>query len=629
MHVVISVDQQSGALIAVNRYSEEFRSRVAFLDTDDEGRAVSGDRMEFIGRNGSLRAPFVMQRINLSGKVGAGFDPCGAMQVRLALDPGQAREVVFRLGAGKDIEQARSLIAQCRGIEAARKTLKAAKDFWRQTLGAVQIETPDPAFNLLANGWLLYQTLSCRFWGRNAEYQSGGAFGFRDQLQDSLALLYARPDLTRKHLVLCASKQFVEGDAMHWWHPPGGRGVRTRCSDDYLWLPYAVERYIAVTGDSSVLDEKAAYIEGRQLKDEEESYYDLPRISAKAESLYEHCRKAVEYGLKFGLHGLPLMGSGDWNDGMDLVGIKGCGESVWLGFFLYTVLTRFAGLADARGETDFARRCRDEAAGLQRNIEINGWDDTWYRRAYFDDGAPLGSVANQECRIDSICQSWAALSGAGDPKHVASGLRSLDKRLVDRDGKIIKLFEPPFDKSDLNPGYIKGYVPGVRENGGQYTHAAVWAAMAFAKQGDADKAWNLLSIVNPINHAATTENAKIYMVEPYVIAADVYAAAQRVGRGGWSWYTGSASWFYVLLLESILGFTLRDSALRINPCVPASWKGFTLTFAHGQSRYRLSVECANARVRNQAMLVDGRKQQGDSLSLPDDGNEHTIVIGVD
>jgi cyclic beta-1,2-glucan synthetase len=484
------------------------------------------------------------------------------------LTDNQEEEIIFKFGAGSNEDDAISMLHRFRGSTAARNALEFVWNYWKKTLGAVQVETPDNSLNILTNGWLLYQTLACRIWARSGYYQSGGAFGFRDQLQDVMSIIHTEPNLTRKHLLLCASRQFREGDVQHWWHPPSGRGVRTRCSDDYLWLPLATCRYVLSTGDTGVLDESAYYLEGRAVRADDDSYYDLPNRSEESGNLYQHCVRAIINGLRFGDNGLPLIGSGDWNDGMDMVGIHGKGESVWLGFFLYEVLIQFIKIAGIQGDTKFVERCKSEASKLQKNIEQNGWDGEWYRRAYFDDGEPLGSASNQECRIDSIAQSWSVLSGAGDTNRSRMAMEALDKNLVRREQKIIQLLDPPFDKSDLNPGYIKGYVPGVRENGGQYTHAAIWAAMAFAALGDSKLAWELFTIINPINHTSSPEGITTYKAEPYVIAADIYALSPHIGRGGWTWYTGSAGWMYRLIVESLLGLRLEVDKLHIEPCIP-------------------------------------------------------------
>ncbi|MEO8156409.1 MAG: glucoamylase family protein [Betaproteobacteria bacterium] len=634
MHVVTEIDPSSGALCARNPYSPEFADRVAFFDANDATRTAnvtfSGDRREFVGRNGTLRNPLAMGRSKLSNKVGAGLDPCAAIQVPFELEDGQEREIVFRLGAAgrQGSDDAGGLVQRLRGPEAARKSLETIRQFWIGALSVVQVQTPDPSLDVLCNGWLLYQTLACRFWARSGYYQSGGAFGFRDQLQDTMALVHAEPRLAREHLLRCAAHQFSEGDVLHWWHPPAGRGVRTHCSDDFLWLPEAVCRYVLNSGDASVLNESIHFIEGRPVNPEDDSYYDLPVRSRDSATLYQHCVRAIEKGLSFGVHGLPLMGSGDWNDGMNLVGMQGKGESVWLGFFLYRVLMQFAPLARTHGDSAFSERCQTQAAQLRANIEEHAWDGNWYRRAYFDDGTPLGSAANTECQIDSIAQSWSVLSGAGEPEHVRLAMNSLDQRLVRRDHRLIQLLDPPFDKSPLNPGYIKGYVPGVRENGGQYTHAAIWAVMAFAELGDNARAWELFNLINPVNHANSAKAIATYKVEPYVVAADVYAVSPHTGRGGWTWYTGSAGWMYRLILESLLGLRREAGTLRFAPCLPADWAGFTLRYLHGQTVYRIAVVNARDGTGPTRVTVDGVEQRDQAIALVDDHREHTVEVRI-
>ena len=628
MHVTTGIDPNSGALFARNPYNTEFRDRTAFFDVDDTTRTVSGDRTEFLGRNGTLRSPAAMTRSRLSGKTGAGLDPCAAIQVSFDLAAGQEREIVFRLGVGRDADDARNLVNRFRGSTAARGALDVVWQYWNHTLGAVQVETPDQSLNMLANGWLLYQTLACRLWARSGHYQSGGAFGFRDQLQDVMALIYAEPLLVREHLLLCASRQFLEGDVQHWWHPPTGRGVRTHCSDDYLWLPLVTCRYVLNTGDTGVLDEPVHFVQGRPVKADEDSYYDLPGRSDEAASLYEHCVRAILNGLKFGERGLPLIGSGDWNDGMNLVGEYGKGESVWLGFFLYEVLMQFTKVARTRGDISFAARCESEAAGLRRNIERHGWDGEWYRRAYFDDGSPLGSASNPECQIDSIAQSWSVLSGAGDHERSRMAMEAVDERLVRREHGLIQLLDPPFDKSGLNPGYIKGYVPGVRENGGQYTHAAIWAAMAFARLGDNRRAWELFTMINPVNDAISPEGAATYKVEPYVASADVYALPPHIGRGGWTWYTGSAGWMYRLIVESLLGLRLEVDKLRFAPCLPSDWKAFKMHYRYRETVYHIAVLQPQTGNDEMSVTVDGVEQHDKAVRLVDDHREHSVEVTI-
>jgi len=628
MHVITEIDPVSGALCARNAYNTEFAEQVAFFDVDEVTRTFSGDRTEFLGRNGTLRNPAAMTRSQLSNKVGAALDPCAALQIPFELVEGQEREIIFRLGVAgrRGSDDASKLVQRCRGSTAARNALEAVWQYWNSTLGAVQVETPDQSLNVLTNGWLLYQTLACRLWARTGYYQSGGAFGFRDQLQDVMALIHAEPKLVREHLLRCAAHQFREGDVQHWWHPTSDRGVRTHCSDDYLWLPLAMCRYVLSTGDTGVLDEPIPFLDGRAVNPEEDSYYDLPGRSEESASLYQHGVRAILRGLSFGEHGLPLIGSGDWNDGMNIVGMHGKGESIWLGFFLYEVLMRFSEVARMRGDTTFVERCQQEAAQVRRNIEQHGWDGEWYRRAYFDDGAPLGSASNAECQIDSIAQSWSVLSGAGDAGRSRMAMEAVDKRLVRRDHALIQLLDPPFDKSTLNPGYIKGYVPGVRENGGQYTHGAIWMAMAFAAMGDSQRAWELTAMINPVNHANTARAIATYQVEPYVVAADVYAVAPHTGRGGWTWYTGSAGWMYRLILESLLGLRLAVNKLRFAPCLPIGWQAFEVHYRYRETLYHITVRqtpAADARVR---VSVDGVAQPDPTIFLVDDRQEHYVEV---
>jgi cellobiose phosphorylase len=624
LHVRTEVDIKTGALLVRNLDNTEFPDRIVFLDTNDISRAITGDRKEFIGRNGSLSEPAALKRERLSGTVGAGLDPCGAMQVMIDLQDGQQRETTFRLGVGRSPQDVQNLIHRFRQPGASRAALEGVWAYWNTTLGAVNVDTPDPAVNVMANGWLLYQTLSCRLWGRTGFYQSGGAYGFRDQLQDTMALVHAEPALTRAHLLRAAARQFKEGDVQHWWHPPSGRGVRTHFSDDYLWLPFVTCHYVATVADTGVLDEIVRFLDARAVRPDEEAYYDLPNQADESATLYQHCVRSIEYGLKFGQHGLPLIGCGDWNDGMNLVGKDGRGESVWLAFFLYNVLSQFAPLARARDDHAFAERCLAEARELQLNIEKNAWDGEWYRRAYFDNGEPLGSRSNLECQIDSLPQSWAILSGAGDEARSHQAMESVDRRLVRREAGLVQLFDPPFDKSPLNPGYIKSYIPGVRENGGQYTHGAIWAAMAFAKMGDPTRAWEIFHILNPVRHGGSPETIATYKAEPYVVAADVYAVAPHAGRGGWSWYTGSASWLYRLLIETLLGIHLEGEHLRLAPLMPESWSCFKIHYRYRQTVYHITI----TRSADNTLMLDGREIADLLLPLVDDQIEHHAEFRV-
>jgi cyclic beta-1,2-glucan synthetase len=624
MHVVTELDTMTGALVTKNAYNTEFPNRVAFFDIDELQSTFTTDRTEFIGRNGSLEDPDAMKRAKLSGKWGAGVDPCAAFQMSFELENGSAKEIIFRLGAGRDRFEAERTIKQFRGSKAAAQALEKIHAFWKQMLESIQIETPDPALNILTNGWLVYQVLGCRLWGRSGFYQSGGAFGFRDQLQDVLALMHADAQMTRDQILLAASRQFREGDVQHWWHPPVGRGVRTLCSDDFVWLPFVTSRYVTCTGDVTILDEIVPFLEGRQLSENEESYYDLPIVSETRGTLYDHCKLAIQHGLRFGEHGLPLIGSGDWNDGMNMVGIHGRGESVWLAFFIYDVLMRFIPLAEHSRDDSFASELKKEAVQLKHNIDAHAWDGNWYRRAYFDDGTPLGSSQNTECMIDSIAQSWSILSNAGQPERTQIAMKSVDKYLINREKGLIQLLEPPFDSSELDPGYIKGYVPGVRENGGQYTHAAIWMVMAFAKMGDHKHTFELLSMINPINHGKSSDDVSIYKVEPYVMAADVYGVNPHTGRGGWTWYTGSAGWMYQLILESFLGLKREHDELWFEPCVPAEWTAFKLNYRFKETMYRIEINPISSSTR--IAIVDGVEQPKGIIKLIDDKQDHAVII---
>ncbi len=625
MFIHTEVDPDSGALLAKNPYNTEFQYRVAFFDVDAAKKTYTGDRGEFIGRNGTLQNPEALSKQKLSGRVGLALDPCAAWQVSFDLSDGEEHEIIFRLGAAKNSNEASEYANRAKGSMAANDSLKRVKDFWRQTTQVLQLDTPDPALNILTNGWLTYQTLSSRLWARNGFYQSGGAFGFRDQLQDVLSLMYTLPQLAREQIILCASRQFKEGDVQHWWHPPIGRGVRTRCSDDYLWLPFVTARYIKHTGDVDILNQAVTFIEGRLLNSEEESYFDLPIQSLNTATLYEHCVLSIQRAFHYGSHGLPLIGSGDWNDGYDQMGKEGKGESVWLAFFLYDILIDFIEVADKLNDKEFAAQCKVERKKIKNKINDQAWDGEWYLRAWFDDGKVLGSSRNRECRIDSVAQSWAVLSEAGEKEKSKKGITAAYNNLVEKQAQIIKLLEPPFDKSDLNPGYIKGYLPGVRENGGQYSHAAVWLIMAFAKLGDKQKVWELLKMINPINHGKTAEEISVYKVEPYVLAADVYGREPHMGRGGWTWYTGAAGWMYRLIVEFFLGMERNSDQLSFHPCIPDNWQSFKVHYRFQQTLYKIEVFQVSG-AGEMTVKLDEVEQANKVIHLTNDLIDHKVQV---
>jgi cyclic beta-1,2-glucan synthetase len=624
LHIQTAIDESTGALVVTNHYNGDFPNQLVFLHAPGRTRTVTGDRTEFLGRNRSPQSPAALERTELSGTVGAGLDPCAALQTRIELAPGEEVEVIFLFGQCDAPEELAGLLARYSASAAIHAAIDQTKSYWEQMFGAVQVKTPSRALDLLVNAWLPYQTLSCRVWGRSAFYQSGGAYGFRDQLQDVMALVYSVPQVARAHILRASAHQFEEGDVQHWWHPPIGRGVRTRFADDYLWLPLVVCHYVQVTGDRSVLDERAGYLRVAPLEPHEEERYETPQHSDLSETIYEHCLRAIEHGFRFGEHGLPLMGTGDWNDGMNKVGAQGKGESVWMGWFFSVVLTRFAALAESRGESDRVTRFRDQSAALLRAVDEHGWDGHWYRRAYFDDGTPLGSAQNDECRIDSIAQSWSVIAGGDTPRN-REAMQALDQMLVRRNDRVILLLDPPFDKTALDPGYIKGYLPGIRENGGQYTHAALWVVKAWALLGDGDRAFEMFDLINPITHAERG-HVDIYRVEPYVVTADVYGLPPHVGRGGWSWYTGSASWMYRVALESILGFELHGDRLRLRPSIPNDWPGFEIHLQRGAATWHIIVNNSAADVTS--TKVDGQEMKSDEILLADDGRAHSVQIDL-
>ncbi len=628
--IITEHEPETGAILARNPWNDQFGGRVAFADLNASQTAWTCDRTEFLGRHGAMDRPLALTSgAQLSNRVGAGLDPCGALQTSVTLSVAGTTEIVFFLGQSPTKTDALSLLAKYRKANLDTVFADVTRQ-WDEVLGVVQVKTPDRALDILLNRWLPYQTLACRVWARTGFYQASGAYGFRDQLQDVMALCVSRPDIARAHILAAAARQFVEGDVQHWWLPESGRGVRTRVSDDRGWLAYVVAHYIEATGDIAVLDEPIPFLEGPVLKEFEHDAFFAPVISDQKASLFDHCALALDKSLETGVHGLPLMGAGDWNDGLDGVGEGGKGESVWLGWFLYSTLNAFADLAEQHGNPGRAVAWRQHAASLKESLERGAWDGDWYRRAFFDDGSPLGSVANDECRIDSIAQSWAVISGAAEAARAARAMAALDKFLVRRDDKLLLLFTPPFDHPTHDPGYIKGYPPGIRENGGQYTHGAVWAALAFIMQGDGDRAGELLSMLNPIHHGDSPAAIHRYRVEPYVICADVYSEPPHVGGGGWTWYTGSAGWMYRVALEGLLGFRLQGETLAVDPCIPRHWAGFEIVFRHRSARYEIAVENPLGVCRGViSMTLDGERlaeTKNIVVSLADDGATHRILV---
>jgi cyclic beta-1,2-glucan synthetase len=625
-YIRTEIDPETGAIFATNPMDPEFGGRVAFFDLGGRPAASTSDRSEFIGRNGTLERPAALFREEaLSGTHGSALDPASVLQTVLKIPANGEVEATFLLGQAETRDEARLLVKKYRR-QSPTDELVRGRARWEERLGKLQVRTPDRAMDILLNGWLLYQTLACRFWARAAFYQAGGAYGFRDQLQDTLALVGADRELVREHLLRATARQFLEGDVQHWWHPPRGRGVRTHFSDDLLWLPYVVSHYVESTGDAAILEEVVPFIEGPTLRPDQEDAYFEPRVAPESEraTLFEHCARAIDRSLAVGAHGLPLIGSGDWNDGMNRVGHAGRGESVWVGWFLHAVLTKFIPLAKG----DRATKWAEHAAGLKKAIETHAWDGEWYRRAYFDDGTPLGSKTNEECRIDSIAQTWAVLSGAGDPERARIAMMSVEKHLVREKERLILLFTPPFDRTSTDPGYIKGYLPGVRENGGQYTHAAIWCVCAQAQLGNGDRAHQLFSLLNPILHAANRTGVQTYKVEPYVLAADIYGVAPHTGRGGWTWYTGSSGWMYRAGVEYLLGIRFRGDRLAIEPNLPAAWAEFSATYRHGDSTYEILVENPAKTGRNVVRVeLDGIAIPADaSIPLSEDGLRHTVRV---
>jgi cyclic beta-1,2-glucan synthetase len=625
MQVVTMWDTETSTLMARNAYQPDFPTRIAFASATPRPTSHSASRDAFLGRNGHPQSPLAMKRNSLPETTGAGLDPCAVLKVPIELEIGEEITVSFLLGEAANVDEAKTIVSSFRDNSIIERSLSETKAWWDDMLSTLQVDVPDQSVNFLLNRWLPYQTLCCRIWARSAFYQSGGAWGFRDQLQDSLALTTLYPSAARQQILRSAAHQFEEGDVQHWWHPPGDAGVRTLITDDLLFLPYSVAQYVKVTGDLSILDEEVPFLHAPVLEEGEHEKYFHPEVSTEKATIFEHCRRAIEKGSTFGPNGLPLIGGGDWNDGLNRVGIEGKGESVWLAWFIIDVLRNFAHVAEKRNEKELAATYRERSNLYAQNIDANAWDGEYYRRGYFDDGTPLGSAQSEEAKIDSLPQSWASITGAGDPARAEQAMKSLETHLIKKDEKIVLLFTPAFDKTEKDPGYIKGYLPGVRENGGQYTHAACWVAYAYAKAGNGQKAVDTLRMLNPVEHARTPEDVATYKVEPYVVCADVYNLEGQVGRGGWTWYTGSCGWMYRAWVEGVLGFDKRGDILKISPAIPKNWKGFTMRYKHGSAVYEIEV------VNNAAtssVELDGELISNGEIPLTDDGETHKVVISL-
>lgn len=627
MHVITEWDLESQALFAYNRYHPNFSDHIAFISTNFPCKSYSGNRTEFLGRNGQTSKPAALIREKLSNSIGGGLDPCAALQIEMELKPGEEREVFFLLGYASNVNLARQMVLDAREPGWCERAFLETQAFWDKTLNSLQIETPDVSLNFSFNRWLLYQDLSCRYWGRSGFYQSSGAYGFRDQLQDVLALVYTAPQLTREHILRSASRQFIEGDVQHFWDPISNGGVRTRITDDLLWLTFATAHYVRVTNDLSILDEVIPFLKGDLLKENQEEAYNISEPSNESGSLLEHCRRAIFKATTAGPHGLPLIGSGDWNDGMNRVGIHGQGESIWLAWFIIHVLHDFADMLTLLDQNAAADGYSKEAKRLAQVIEETGWDGGWYRRAYFDDGTPLGSKSNTEDVIDILPQAWSIISGVADPERAKMALDAAYEYLVRPKERLVLLLTPAFDKTPLDPGYIKGYPPGVRENGGQYTHGSLWLPMAFARIGDGDRAVNLLQMMSAFSHSRNLQEVSQYKVEPYVLAADIYNLENRVGLGGWTWYTGSAGWMYRIWLEEIVGFKKRGDRLTLDPVLPKSWKNVKLQYRYKSSSYVFSIENPKQITKQKLFIeVDGQKIEGQEIQLVDDGKSHSVRV---
>ena len=629
-NVVCDYDPAQRVLLARNGWNPEFADRTAFLTASRQPHSLTCDRIAFLGPEGDRARPAGLVAWDLGGRVRDVTDPCAAYQVHMDLAAGATEHVVFALGQGDDLAQALTLAKEWQDIARAVSARAETDAIWARRLGTIKVATPDPAFDLMVNHWLLYQTFASRILARSGFHQSGGAYGFRDQLQDMLALLNVEPARVRAHLLECAAHQFEEGDVLHWWHPPSGRGVRTRCSDDMLWLPYVTARYVEATGDQTILDELVAFLSAPELRPDEEDRYSAYQSGSVTASLLDHCLRALERGVTSGAHGLPLMGGGDWNDGMDAVGRHGLGESVWLAWFAAAAADGFADLAEGAGRNVVAELWRSHAVQLREAADTAGWDGAWYKRAFDDDGLPWGSAENQECRIDSVAQSWSALSGPDPAPHSNEAMASLAHHLIDPEARLVRLLTPPFDRTLRNPGYIRAYPPGVRENGGQYTHAAAWAGLAFAALGDGDHAYGVFDIINPVRRTETGEKAALYRAEPYVLPGDVLGTPPHTGRAGWTWYTGAAAWTWKLGVEGILGLRIVKGKLDLRPCLPRHWSRVQATLSLGQGQIRVTIENPDRLATGALSLeVDGVSWNDGPIPFPQEGAVRVVRARIE
>ncbi len=624
-YIVTAYNNEHEYLSAKNIYAMNFNDLQAYVFSSETIKGYTGDRQEFIGARGTVREPRGVDS-KLSNRTGTCYDPCGTIQVSIAIPPKEDRSVVFGLGLSDNKQDIIRLRNKYRDIASYEEELANVKTYWEKTLGVIKVKTKDRAIDIMVNGWLLYQTISCRINARAAFYQCGGAYGYRDQLQDTLSLVFTNPDALRRQILIACSRQFEEGDVQHWWHPPMGVGVRTRISDDLLWLPYAVAAYIRSTGDRSILKEEVTYIKGPLLNQDQHDIMFTPQTSEVMDSVYEHSKKTIQI-TRFGKHGLPLMGGGDWNDGMNEVGKEGIGESVWLAWFLYYVIGDFIPICKLVGDTQYAEELEGKREKLIQSIEENCWDGDWYLRAFYDNGAKLGSKECDECKIDSISQSWSVISKGAKSERATTAMQSAWRYLVKEEDSMSLLLSPPFDKTVNNPGYIKNYIPGIRENGGQYTHAAVWLAIATSMMGDYHMAYTLFTMLNPIHITMNKRNALRYEKEPYVMIADISLSPPYTGRGGWSWYTGSAGWMYQGLVHWFLGIRKEEDYLIIDPATPESFGEYTVCYRYGNSVYEIKIESRSGGIQEvEKMTLDGEKVRGNRVKLMDDGKTHQVIV---